>query len=31
MNQKGIKNIVFTSSVAAFGLNKKNPDEVAFS
>ena len=27
MDQKEIKNIVFTSSVAVFGLNKKNPDE----
>lgn len=27
MDQKGIKNIIFTSSVAVFGLNKKNPDE----
>jgi len=27
MEQKGIRNIVFTSSVAVFGLNKKNPDE----
>lgn len=27
MDQKGILNLVFTSSVAVFGLNKKNPDE----
>lgn len=27
MDQKGIKNIIFTSSVAVYGLNKKNPDE----
>ena len=27
MTQKGIKNIIFTSSVAVFGLNKKNPNE----
>lgn len=27
MDQKGIKNIIFTSSVAVFGLNKNNPDE----
>ena len=27
MDKKGINNIVFTSSVAVFGLNKKNPDE----
>jgi len=27
MDQKGITNIVFTSSVAVFGLNKTNPDE----
>jgi nucleoside-diphosphate-sugar epimerase len=27
MDKKGIKNIIFTSSVAVFGLNKKNPDE----
>lgn len=27
MDQKGIQNIVFTSSVAVYGLNKKNPDE----
>lgn len=27
MDRKGIKNIIFTSSVAVFGLNKTNPDE----
>lgn len=27
MEKKGINNIVFTSSVAVFGLNKKNPNE----
>ncbi|MCF6171902.1 MAG: NAD-dependent epimerase/dehydratase family protein [Bacteroidales bacterium] len=27
MAGKGIKNIIFTSSVAVFGLNKPNPDE----
>jgi len=27
MTQKGINNIVFTSSVAVFGLNKMNPNE----
>lgn len=27
MDKKGINNIVFTSSVAVFGLNKENPDE----
>ena len=27
MEKKGINNIIFTSSVAVFGLNKKNPDE----
>ncbi|HAQ17690.1 MAG TPA: UDP-N-acetylglucosamine 4-epimerase [Prolixibacteraceae bacterium] len=27
MDKKGVRNIVFTSSVAVFGLNKKNPDE----
>ena len=27
MEQKGIKNILFTSSVAVYGLNKENPNE----
>lgn len=27
MDKKGIKNIIFTSSVAIYGLNKKNPNE----
>lgn len=27
MDQNGIKNIIFTSSVAIYGLNKDNPDE----
>ena len=27
MDKKGIKSIVFTSSVAVYGLNKENPDE----
>lgn len=27
MDNKGIKNIIFTSSVAVYGLNKSNPDE----
>ena len=27
MDQLGIKHLVFTSSVAVYGLNKKNPDE----
>jgi len=27
MDKNGVKNIVFTSSVAIYGLNKKNPDE----
>lgn len=28
MDKNGIKNIIFTSSVAVYGLNKKNPDEL---
>lgn len=27
MDRAGIKNLIFTSSVAIYGLNKKNPDE----
>lgn len=27
MDKNGIKNIIFTSSVAVYGLNKQNPDE----
>jgi nucleoside-diphosphate-sugar epimerase len=27
MDENGIKNIIFTSSVAVYGLNKNNPDE----
>ena len=27
MDKNGVKNIIFTSSVAIYGLNKKNPDE----
>jgi nucleoside-diphosphate-sugar epimerase len=27
MDELGIKNLIFTSSVAIYGLNKKNPDE----
>lgn len=27
MDENGIKNIIFTSSVAVYGLNKKNPNE----
>ena len=27
MDEMGIKNFIFTSSVAIYGLNKKNPDE----
>ncbi len=27
MDQNGVKNIIFTSSVAIYGLNKKNPNE----
>ncbi len=27
MEKNGVKNIIFTSSVAVYGLNKHNPDE----
>ena len=27
MDKSGVKNLIFTSSVAIYGLNKKNPDE----
>lgn len=27
MDKNGVKNIIFTSSVAVYGLNKRNPDE----
>lgn len=27
MDELGVKNLIFTSSVAVYGLNKKNPDE----
>jgi len=28
MDKFGVKNLIFTSSVAIYGLNKKNPDEI---
>ena len=28
MDNNGVKNLIFTSSVAVYGLNKSNPDEV---
>ncbi len=31
MDKNGVKNIIFTSSVAVYGLNKENPDESHFA
>ena len=28
MDKSGVKNLIFTSSVAVYGLNKENPDEI---